>query len=136
MAAIGFYLLNIIVILLLIIYFKLVYKCKRGVKITLDHVQTKSSSKTIEAEISENGIVLPQPPGPFPWPILGNLALLGKYASPFQGFTELSKIYGDIFSLTLGTTRCVVVNNLELIKEVLNENGKFFGGRPDFIVRN
>ncbi|KAL7739545.1 hypothetical protein ACLKA6_008671 [Drosophila palustris] len=25
------------------------------------------------------------------------------------------------------------VNNLELIREVLNKNGKFFGGRPDFL---
>ncbi|XP_017129564.1 cytochrome P450 307a1 [Drosophila elegans] len=75
-----------------------------------------------------------QAPGPLPWPIIGNLHLLDRYRdSPFAGFSELAKQYGDIYSLTLGHTRCLVVNNLELIREVLNENGKVMGGRPDFI---
>lgn len=120
MAFVGLYLLYIILILLLVIYFKLIYKCKRGVKVSLE--VTKAD-------------VLPQPPGPFPWPILGNLALLGQYKVPFEGFSAISKIYGDVYSLTLGTTRCVVVNHLDIIKEVLNENGKYFGGRPNFEVR-
>ena len=77
-----------------------------------------------------------QPPGPLPLPVIGNLALLGKYDVPFEGFSALSKIYGDVYSLTLGTIRCVVVNNLETIKEVLNQNGAFFGGRPDFEVKH
>lgn len=75
----------------------------------------------------------PQPPGPTPWPLVGNLVTLGKYAVPFVGLTELGKMYGPCYQLTLGTTRCLVVNNLELIREVLNQNGKFFGGRPDFL---
>lgn len=75
----------------------------------------------------------PQPPGPMPWPIIGNLVTLGKYEVPFIGLTALAKQYGDCYALTLGTTRCLVVNNLELIREVLNQNGKFFGGRPDFL---
>jgi cytochrome P450 family 307 subfamily A len=133
MAFLGFYLLNIIVILLLVIYFNLIYKCKRGVKIIKENLHPKTSSQNQNNLETEN-VVLPQPPGPFPWPILGNLALLGKFESPFQAFCELSRVYGEIFTLTLGTTRCVVVNNLEMIKEVLNENGKYFGGRPNFIV--
>nr|ASX93986.1 cytochrome P450 CYP307A2 [Zygaena filipendulae] len=77
--------------------------------------------------------VLEKAPGPTPLPVVGSLHLLGKHESPFQAFTELSKHYGDIFSITLGATECLVVNNLELIREVLNQNGKFFGGRPDFL---
>lgn len=118
MAFLGLYLLYIALILLLIIYVRLVYKYKRGVLV--------AATKTD---------VLPQPPGPFPWPILGNLALLGQYEVPFEGFSAIGKIYGDVYSLTLGTTRCVVVNNLDIIKEVLNQNGKYFGGRPNFEVR-
>ncbi|XP_059054979.1 cytochrome P450 307a1 [Achroia grisella] len=72
-------------------------------------------------------------PGPIPLPVVGSLHLLGKKESPFQVFTELAKNYGDIFSIKLGSTPCLVVNNLELIREVLNQNGKFFGGRPDFM---
>lgn len=117
--------------LLLIIYLKLIYKCKRGVKISVE--LTKKSEK--KSQSTQKLEVLPQPPGPLPLPILGNLALLGQYAVPFEGFSEIAKTYGDVYSLTLGTTRCVIVNNLETIKEVLNENGKYFGGRPNFEVR-
>ncbi|EDW50589.1 GM13910 [Drosophila sechellia] len=38
--------------------------------------------------------------------------------------------------MTFGHTRCLVVNNLELIREVLNQNGKVMSGRPDFIRYN
>ncbi|XP_017038284.1 cytochrome P450 307a1 [Drosophila kikkawai] len=75
-----------------------------------------------------------QAPGPRPWPIIGNLHLLDRYRdTPFAGFTELAKQFGDIYSLTFGHTRCLVVNNLELIREVLNQNGKVMSGRPDFL---
>ena len=40
------------------------------------------------------------PKGPFPRPLLGNLKLLGK--KPFLDFIELSKTYGDVFSLSFG----------------------------------
>lgn len=128
MAFVGLYLSYIVLVLLLIVYFKLVYACKRGVKVTVDVIKSgKENSQKVE--------VLPQPPGPIPWPILGNLAMLGQYKVPFEGFSAISKIYGDVYSLTLGTTRCVVVNNLEIMKEVLNQNGKYFGGRPNFEVK-
>lgn len=128
MAFVGLYLSYIVLVLLLIIYFKLVYACKRGVKVTVDVIKDgQENSQKVE--------VLPQPPGPIPWPVLGNLAMLGQYKVPFEGFSAISKIYGDVYSLTLGTTRCVVVNNLEIMKEVLNQNGKYFGGRPNFEVK-
>lgn len=126
MAFVGLYLSYIILILLLIIYFKLIYKCKRGVELLVE----VKNGKSVQSKI-----VLPQAPGPIPWPILGNLALLGQYDVPFEGFTALAKIYGEVYSLTLGSVRCVIVNNLEIIKEVLNQNGKYFGGRPNFEVR-
>ncbi|CAH0757771.1 unnamed protein product [Diatraea saccharalis] len=89
--------------------------------------------KRVNKKTGEVNTTLQLAPGPIPLPIIGNLHLLGKHESPFQAFTALSKQYGDIFSLKLGNTPCLVVNNLELIREVLNQNGKFFGGRPDFI---
>lgn len=75
-------------------------------------------------------------PGPVPWPIFGNLDLLGRYGSPFESFTEMSQIFGDIYAITLGTKLCLVVSSLDLIHEVLNKNGKYFSGRPDFIRFN
>ncbi|CAH1153439.1 unnamed protein product [Phaedon cochleariae] len=73
------------------------------------------------------------PPGPKPLPVFGSLHLLGQHDTPFEAFTALSKTYGDIFSISLGTTPCVVVNNFDLIKEVLITKGGDFGGRPDFL---
>lgn len=72
-------------------------------------------------------------PGPRPWPLIGSLHLLGGYETPFQAFTVLSKIYGNIFSIDLGSSQCVVVTSFKLIKEVLILKGGDFGGRPDFI---
>ncbi|KAJ1525879.1 hypothetical protein ONE63_009071 [Megalurothrips usitatus] len=74
-----------------------------------------------------------RPPGPKAWPVIGNLHLLGEHSNPFLAFTALSKKYGDIFSMVLGTVPCVVVNNYDLIKEVLITKGSHFGGRPDFL---
>jgi len=127
MALIGLLLGCIVILLLLALYTRILYNCKCGVRIIADSINNNDNDKTIEN--------LQQAPGPIPWPVLGNLALLGQYAVPFEGFSALSKVYGDVYSLTLGTTRCVVVNSLELIKEVLNQNGKYFGGRPNFEVR-
>lgn len=92
--------------------------------------------RIVDGSTNENNIIIKeykQAPGPVPWPVIGNLTLLGRYKVAFQGFTELSKELGDIYTLSLGSTRCLVVNNLNLIREVLNQNGKFFGGRPDFL---
>lgn len=71
--------------------------------------------------------------GPVPLPVIGSLHELGKYPTPFEGFTALSKIYGDIYSIYLGNIRCIVVNNFSLIKEVLIKKGVQFGGRPNYL---
>lgn len=112
-------------------YFKILYAAKRKIKIITQHtVKTATGESTLANVVNEYA----QAPGPkFIWPILGNLAELGKYDAPSIAFTELAKIYGDIYSMTLGATKCLVVNNLDLIREVLNQNGKYFGARPDFL---
>lgn len=71
--------------------------------------------------------------GPIPFPIIGSLHLIGRYATPFEGFTALSKKYGDIYAIHLGSVRCIVVNNFTLIKEVLIRKGAHFGGRPNYL---
>lgn len=112
-------------------YLKVLYQAKRKIKIvTVETVKLANEQHTQQTTVIE----YPQAPGPrLILPILGNLIELGKYAAPSIAFTELAKKYGDIYSMTLGSTRCLVVNNLDLIREVLNLNGKSFGARPDFI---
>lgn len=104
---------------------------RRPVRIQTQRTVRDAATGERRTEVYEHAY--PQPPGPTPWPLLGNLVQLGRYEVPFVGMTALARQYGDCYSLTLGATRCLVVNNLELIREVLNQNGKFFGGRPDFL---
>lgn len=112
-------------------YVRSLHVARRPVRIQTQRTVRDPTDGRRRTEMYEHAY--PQPPGPMPWPIIGNLVTLGKYEVPFIGLTALAKQYGDCYSLTLGSTRCLVVNNLELIREVLNQNGKFFGGRPDFL---
>ncbi|KAH8270376.1 hypothetical protein KR018_009174 [Drosophila ironensis] len=108
-------------------YVRIVYGVKRLVRQPLKCGNPNQDSRT-------SCRALRQAPGPRPWPIIGNLHLLDRYRdNPFAGFAELAQEYGDIYALTFGHTRCLVVNNLELIREVLNQNGKVISGRPDFL---
>ena len=75
-------------------------------------------------------------PGPKPWPIIGSLHLMAaaqaKGKIPYAAFTDLKNIYGDVFSITLGTTKCVVINSIDSVREVLINKDSDFDGRPDF----
>ncbi|XP_067009253.2 cytochrome P450 307a1 [Anabrus simplex] len=72
-------------------------------------------------------------PGPTPWPLLGSLHLLGQYEVPFEALSALARQYGEVYSITLGSTPCLVVNSFPRIREVLITKGAQFGGRPDFM---
>ena len=71
--------------------------------------------------------------GPRPLPIIGSLHLLRGPGGPFEAFTNLAKLYGDIYKIQLGVEKCVIVSSYDLVKEVLITKGNHFGGRPDFI---
>ena len=61
------------------------------------------------------------PPGPrFPFPIIGDLYLVG---SDFvKGLKKLKEKFGPTFGFWLGTQRCVVVTDFELLQDVLNRS--------------
>ena len=72
-------------------------------------------------------------PGPFPLPVIGNLHLLGE--DLHKDFVSLSKRYGEVFAIYLGSQRFVVVSGARSIKEVLIEKGPHFAGRPSGNVK-
>ncbi|XP_035699676.1 cytochrome P450 1A1-like [Branchiostoma floridae] len=72
------------------------------------------------------------PPGPFFWPIIGNLFLFGGQF--YLTFIELGKKYGDVFSLKLGMRDVVVLNSLEVIREALVKKGADFAGRTQTVT--
>ncbi|CAM6057063.1 unnamed protein product [Sphagnum tenellum] len=76
---------------------------------------------------------LKRAPSPFPsWPIVGHLPLLvGKIFH--QVFYTLSKTYGDIMELKLGSIRTIVISSPKMAKEVLKIHDLVFASRPKFI---
>ncbi|KAF1460578.1 Cytochrome P450 1B1, partial [Pygoscelis antarcticus] len=68
------------------------------------------------------------PPGPFPWPVIGNAAQLGS--APHLSFARLASTYGAVFQLRLGRWPVVVLNGERAIRQALVRQGAAFAGRP------
>lgn len=69
-----------------------------------------------------------KPPGPRPWPIIGNLAVIGPL--PHQDFQKLAKQYGPIFRLLLGSKETIIVSSPKMAAEVLKTHDIAFASRP------
>ncbi|XP_020220052.1 cytochrome P450 76T24-like [Cajanus cajan] len=67
------------------------------------------------------------PPGPRPFPIIGNILKLGT--KPHKALTKLSTIYGPIMTLKLGSITTIVISSPQVAKQVLHENGQIFSSR-------
>ncbi|KAJ9563656.1 hypothetical protein OSB04_008816 [Centaurea solstitialis] len=79
----------------------------------------------------KSGNVVRLPPGPYPLPIIGNIFELGK--NPHVSLTSLSKTYGGLMTLKLGSSITVVVSSPEFAKEILLKHDLPFSSRwvPD-----
>ncbi|XP_065622747.1 LOW QUALITY PROTEIN: (S)-N-methylcoclaurine 3'-hydroxylase isozyme 1-like [Quercus suber] len=67
------------------------------------------------------------PPGPNPWPIIGNILQLGN--KPHVTLTQLAKNYGPLISLRLGTKLMVVGSSPDVAKEILKTHDRVLSGR-------
>ncbi|KAH8959949.1 hypothetical protein BDL97_06G104200 [Sphagnum fallax] len=68
------------------------------------------------------------PPGPWPWPVVGNLFMLGK--SPHTALTRFAEQYGPLVYLRLGSAHTVVASSPALAKEFLKTQDHVFQARP------
>ncbi|CAH1422839.1 unnamed protein product [Lactuca virosa] len=68
------------------------------------------------------------PPGPNPWPIIGNLNLMGSL--PHRSIHELTHKYGDIMHLKFGSFHVVVASSAEMAKVFLKTMDSNFICRP------
>ncbi|XP_058527978.1 cytochrome P450 2C14-like isoform X9 [Ochotona princeps] len=71
------------------------------------------------------------PPGPTPLPILGNILQI-DFKDISKSLTELSKVYGPVFTVYLGMKPTVVLHGYEAVKEALIDLGEEFSGRDSF----
>lgn len=91
----------------------------------IDATKKKSKNHTLSEKLR-------RPPGPKPYPIIGNLTCFNGYEIPYQAFDALAQKYGPIIGLRFGSVPCVVVNGINNIKDVLITNSSHFGNRPNF----
>ncbi|XP_008052522.1 cytochrome P450 2C19-like [Carlito syrichta] len=73
------------------------------------------------------------PPGPTPLPIIGNILQI-DVKDISKTLTNLSKVYGPVFTLYLGLEPTVVLHGYEAVKEALIDHGEEFSGRGSFPV--
>lgn len=75
-----------------------------------------------------------RPPGPKGLPIIGSLLELGP--RPNQSLAALSKIYGPLMTLKLGSITTIVASSPEAAQEILQKQDKNFSDRfvPDVVT--
>lgn len=134
---------------ILIVFLKLTSKSKRQkfdekrnfsfIETTTKNESADNDNGTKEREMEKEEVIKSDETmvkvlkGPRSLPIIGSLHLLRAPGGPFEAFTNLAKLYGNIYQIQLGASKCVVVSSYDLVKEVLITKGSHFGGRPDFI---
>ncbi|KAL0896349.1 hypothetical protein Bca101_080310 [Brassica carinata] len=67
------------------------------------------------------------PPGPPRLPFIGNIHQVGK--NPHSSFADLSKTYGPVMSLKLGSLNSVIITSPEATREVLRTHDQILSGR-------
>lgn len=72
------------------------------------------------------------PPGPRPWPVLGNLPILAV-AMPHLNLQKLAFEFGPLVYLRLGSLPCVVVSTAEAAKTLVRADDEHLSSRPKLL---
>ncbi|XP_033726442.1 cytochrome P450 2J6-like [Pecten maximus] len=73
------------------------------------------------------------PPGPFAWPLVGNLFSIAGGDGFYSKILGLRSRHGDVFRLRLGEMSMIVVFGLQNVRQVLVEKGDLFKNRPNWL---
>ncbi|CAI0398942.1 unnamed protein product [Linum tenue] len=103
----------------------LIYLLLLPISITILVVITVSRFLTTSAASKHRSP--PLPPGPKPWPIIGNLPHLGKQAH--ISLQRFSQLYGPLISLRLGSQLLVVASSPAAASEILRTHDRLLSAR-------
>ncbi|KAK2997710.1 hypothetical protein RJ639_024711, partial [Escallonia herrerae] len=67
------------------------------------------------------------PPGPFAWPIVGNIFQLGRI--PHFSVTNLARTYGELMMLSIGGHHVAVASSPVAAMQILRTHDRIFSGR-------
>ncbi|XP_070687941.1 cytochrome P450 2J2-like [Pempheris klunzingeri] len=73
------------------------------------------------------------PPGPWAFPIVGNIFTV-DHNRTHESMTQLAEKYGNVYSLRMGQMWMVVLNGFETLKEALVNQGDSVADRPDLAL--
>uniref|UniRef100_A0A8C4XW38 Cytochrome P450 2D14-like n=1 Tax=Gopherus evgoodei TaxID=1825980 RepID=A0A8C4XW38_9SAUR len=73
------------------------------------------------------------PPGPTSLPFIGTMLQI-DFHNPHLSFTQLSKKYGNVFSLQNCWSNLIVVNGFKAVREALVQKSEDFADRPYFSI--
>lgn len=82
----------------------------------------------IKLIISTSEKKLRLPPGPRPWPVIGNLPHLGPM--PHHSIEALAKVYGPLIHLRLGAVHMVIAASASVAAKFLKTHDANFSSRP------
>ncbi|CAD5233548.1 unnamed protein product [Bursaphelenchus xylophilus] len=72
------------------------------------------------------------PPGPTPWPILGNMAEIAQKPPGTDVFFEWRDKYGPVFTYWMGEKPVVAFADYKTLDQTFNKDGENFAGRDFF----
>jgi Cytochrome P450 len=89
----------------------------------------------ISQKLRTKRALYPLPPGPKPYPLIGNLLRLGPTSQPHITFASLSNTYGPIFTLQLGQVTTIIISSHEYARKLFQNHDLVLASRhePDAI---
>ncbi|KAL3857426.1 hypothetical protein ACJMK2_012098 [Sinanodonta woodiana] len=74
------------------------------------------------------------PPGPKPWPVIGNTILFQRDPEGYLKYTHLASRYGNVYKLHCGSTIIVMINGYDAIHEAFTKQADVFSDRPQLFA--
>ncbi|KAM6931020.1 cytochrome P450 1D1 [Xenentodon cancila] len=94
--------------------------------------KSRRSSFQLQRRFQPDHTNYSSPPGPTPWPVVGNLLQMGDQMH--LSLTRMRLQYGDVFKIRLGSLTVVILSGYNTVRQALVRQGDAFAGRPELFT--